>query len=42
MIVCASLALGPGILLRDDVGGCYYLYVIPEKNAGTQGQGWQK
>nr|VFJ71486.1 MAG: hypothetical protein BECKFW1821C_GA0114237_102725 [Candidatus Kentron sp. FW] len=30
-----SLALGPGILLRDDVGGRYNPYVIPEKNAGT-------
>ena len=30
-----SLVLGPGIPCRDDVGGCYYLYVIPAGNAGT-------
>ena len=30
-----SLALGPGIPCRDDVGGYYNPYVIPEKNAGT-------
>nr|VFJ77271.1 MAG: hypothetical protein BECKFW1821C_GA0114237_111910 [Candidatus Kentron sp. FW] len=30
-----SLALGPGIPCRDDVGGRYNPYVIPAGNAGT-------
>nr|VFJ49756.1 MAG: hypothetical protein BECKFW1821A_GA0114235_102423 [Candidatus Kentron sp. FW] len=37
-----SLVPGPGILLRDDVRVVATSHVIPEKNAGTQGHGWQK